>query len=319
MTDTPEAIVSPISDELAYLDSLLKQRLHSNLPFIMELSNHIIAAGGKRVRPTMVLLSALACGYQADDDRHIALAMLIEFIHTATLLHDDVVDGSAVRRGRQTVKSLWGNSASVLVGDFLYSRAFQILYEINHPGISQAVADATNLIAEGEVQQLVNLDKKRIAEQEYIEVITHKTAILFQAACYSGALLASNKYANNMANFGLELGLAFQLIDDLLDYQGSANKLCGQDLAEGKLTLPLIHAFEHANASQVATLDAALGNGEAVASVCRVLKATGSLAYTYQKACRHAQRAYKLLEGLSPSLYKISLEALTRFVVERSY
>ena len=319
MNETSEAIVSPIRDELTRLDNLLSQRLHSNLPFIMELGNHIVAAGGKRVRPTLVLLSALACGYHARDDRHIALAMLIELIHTATLLHDDVVDGSAVRRGKQTVKSLWGNSASVLVGDFLYSRAFQILYEINHSDISQAVANATNTIAEGEVQQLVNLDKKRISEQEYIEVVTHKTAILFQVACYGGSLLAEHDAAEQMAAFGLELGLAFQLIDDLLDYKGSSDKLAGQDLAEGKLTLPLIHAFEHASAAQVQTLETALGNCAAVASVREVLQATGSLDYTYQKACHYAARAHHHLMSLPSSPYKTSLTQLSQFVVRRSY
>jgi len=324
MTTTPEAIISPISDELQRVDRLMAERLASNLSFIMDLSNYLISAGGKRVRPILVLLSALANGYCAPNDRHrarpIALSAVVEFIHTATLLHDDVVDDATQRRGQKTVKAVWGNSASVLVGDFLYSRAFQILYEINHPTISKDISDATNAISEGEVQQLVSLNQPTLDEATYTEIITRKTATLFKVACRSGAMLsaANADRVETMTQYGRELGLAFQLIDDLIDYSPNTNKARGQDLAEGKLTLPLIYALENGTSQQQALLRVALGHAESVAQVSEILEATGALAYTYRQAKHYAEQARLRLASLAPSPYKNSLDKLCDFVAQRT-
>lgn len=320
MTTTPEKITSPIAGELNKLNRLIKKRLASDLPYIVELSNYLIEAGGKRIRPILVLLSALANGYQAKNDNHISLAAIVEFIHTATLLHDDVVDDAILRRGKKTVKALWGNSASVLVGDFLYSRAFQILHDINHTDISKDISDATNTISEGEVQQLINLNRKDLSEDTYTEIITRKTATLFKVACRSGAMLGNPKpeIVQAMTSYGLNLGLAFQLVDDLIDYSPNTDKTCGQDLAEGKLTLPLIYAFENGNVSQVKFLESSLCNSKAVAQVRELLETIGALAYTRNQAQHYAQQAYRQLEPIASSPCKESLGTLCRFVIKRS-
>ena len=320
MTTTLESIISPITDELSKLDQLIAKRLVSNLSYIIELSNYLIAAGGKRLRPILVLLSALASGYRSQHNDHITLAAIVEFIHTATLLHDDVVDDADRRRGRKTVKALWGNSASVLVGDFLYSRAFQLLYDIGHVAISKDISDATNAISEGEVQQLINLQCKDLDEATYMEIITRKTATLFQVACRSGAMLSnpSTDISQAMTLYGLNLGLAFQLVDDLIDYNQDTDKNCGQDLAEGKLTLPMIYALKRGDAGQIKFLESALCNGKAVAEVREILTATGALAYTKERALHYADQAYRNLQHLPPSRYKESLAALSRFVPHRT-
>ena len=320
MTKTPEKITAPIANELSDLEQLIERRLDSNLSYIIELSNHLIGAGGKRIRPILVLLSALAGGYRSENNDHIALATVVEFIHTATLLHDDVVDDAPLRRGKKTVKALWGNSASVLVGDFLYSRAFQILYGINHAAISKDISDATNTISEGEVQQLINLNRKDLSEATYMDIITRKTATLFKVACRTGAMLGDPEpeITQAMTSYGLNLGLAFQLVDDLIDYNKNTDKNWGQDLAEGKLTLPLIYAFENGDASQIKFLESALCKGEAVAQVRELLETVGALTYVQNQAQHYAEQAYQSLESISPSPYKDSLAMLSRFVIKRT-
>ena len=320
MTTTLQKITAPIAGELSQLDQLIEKYLDSNLSYIIDLSNYLINAGGKRIRPILVLLSALASDYRSESNNHIALAAVVEFIHTATLLHDDVVDDATLRRGKKTVKALWGNSASVLVGDFLYSRAFQILYGINHAAISKDISDATNTISEGEVQQLINLNRKDLSETTYMEIITRKTATLFKAACRSGSLLSNPKpeITQAMTSYGLNLGLAFQLMDDLIDYNQNTDKNWGQDLAEGKLTLPLIYALENGNASQVEFLESALCNGDTVAAVRELLETIGALSYTQHQARHYAKQAYQDLELIPSSPYKESLAMLSNFVAKRS-
>ena len=266
-----------------------------------------------------MLLSALASGYRSEDDNHIALAAVVEFIHTATLLHDDVVDDAPLRRGKKTVKTLWGNSASVLVGDFLYSRAFQILYGINHATISKDISDATNTISEGEVQQLINLNRRDLSEATYMDIITRKTATLFKVACRAGATLSNPKpeIIQAMASYGLNLGLAFQLVDDLIDYNQNSDKNWGQDLAEGKLTLPLIYAFENGDASQIKFLESTLCNGKAVAQVRELLETIGGFAYVQNQARHYAEQAYQNLKSVPSSPYKDSLVMLCQFVIKR--
>ncbi len=320
MTKTPAKITAPIANELGDLEQLIEKRLASNLSYIIELSNHLIGAGGKRIRPILVLLSALASGYRAGNNDHIALATVVEFIHTATLLHDDVVDDAPLRRGKKTVKALWGNSASVLVGDFLYSRAFQILYGINHAAISKDISDATNTISEGEVQQLINLNRKDLSEATYMDIITRKTATLFKVACRTGAMLGEPEpeIIQAMTSYGLNLGLAFQLVDDRIDYNKNTDKNWGQDLAEGKLTLPLIYAFENGDASQIKFLESALCKGEAVAQVRELLETVGALTYVQNQAQHYAEQAYQSLESIPSSPYKDSLAVLSRFVIKRT-
>ena len=320
MTKTPEKITAPIASELSDLEQLIERRLDSDLSYIIELSNHLIGAGGKRIRPILVLLSALASGYRSENNDHIALATVVEFIHTATLLHDDVVDDAPLRRGKKTVKALWGNSASVLVGDFLYSRAFQILYGIDHAAISKNISDATNTISEGEVQQLINLNRKDLSEATYMDIITRKTATLFKVACRTGAMLSDpeSKIIQAMTSYGVNLGLAFQLVDDLIDYNKNTDKNWGQDLAEGKLTLPLIYAFENGDASQIKFLESALCKGEAVAQVRELLETVGALTYVQNQAQHYAEQAYQSLESIPSSPYKDSLAMLSRFVIKRT-
>ena len=234
-----------VENDFGAVNQLILESLSSHVPLVEEISNYLIEAGGKRLRPILVLLSAKACGYQ--QTQHISLAAIIEFLHTAMLLHDDVVDASDLRRGRKTVNAAWGNPASVLVGDFLHSRAFEMMVEIGDMKVMQILSHATNTIAEGEVQQLTNIRNPRITEADYLQVISRKTAMLFEAASHSGAVLAHGTLEQQTAlqAYGLHLGRAFQLVDDVLDYKGTADdmgKNIGDDLAEGKATLPLIVA-----------------------------------------------------------------------------
>ena len=240
-----------VAGDFAAVDQLIKDNLSSNVPLVEEISAYLIGAGGKRLRPLLVLLCARACGYQGKD--HIKLAAIIEFLHTAMLLHDDVVDESDLRRGRKTVNATWGNPASVLVGDFLHSRAFEMMVEIGNLRVMDILSHATNTIAEGEVQQLSNIRNPDLTEESYIEVISRKTAMLFQAASHAGSVLAKTDITAEqaLADYGLHLGISFQLIDDMLDYEGTTEDLgknVGDDLAEGKVTLPLIVAMKNGNA-----------------------------------------------------------------------
>jgi octaprenyl-diphosphate synthase len=291
---------------------------------INQLAGYIIDGGGKRLRPVTVLLAAQACGYTGV--RHIDAAAIIEFIHTATLLHDDVVDESSLRRGRETANAIWGNQASVLVGDFLYSRSFQMMVDIGNMRVMEILADTTNTIAEGEVMQLLNCHDPDTSEERYMAVIHCKTAKLFEAAAQLGAVLAGRPEAEEraLARFGLHLGTAFQLIDDVLDYNASSAELgknIGDDLAEGKPTLPLIHAMRHGTSEEVRIIREAIEQGglERIDIVTRTIESTGALDYTARLADEQAEQAIANLALLPQSPAKDALISLARFAVNRRY
>jgi len=300
---------NPIDHEMTLVDSTISARLQSDVALVNQLSAYIINSGGKRLRPQLVLLAALASGYKGD--HHTTAAATIEFIHTATLLHDDVVDDSKLRRGRDTANEVWGNEAAVLVGDFLYSRAFEMLVEIGDMRIMQIMASTTNQIAEGEVMQLLNVNNADISVDEYREVIQAKTAILFEAAMRVGAVLAqqSTKTEDAFAAYGKHLGTAFQLVDDALDYSGDSKALgknVGDDLAEGKPTLPLIAALQKTNEADTLTLRKAIENGgrDQIDEVMRIVEATGSLTATLDMAKSEAAAAKEALSLVEESEYK---------------
>jgi octaprenyl-diphosphate synthase len=319
-----EAIREFIADDMQAVDRVVRARLHSEVPLIRQVAEYIIGGGGKRLRPALVVLSAGAFGYQGA--RHHELAAVIEFIHTATLLHDDVVDESALRRGQATANSLFGNAASVLVGDFVYSRAFQMMVEAGDIRILEVLAEATNVIAEGEVLQLMNCRNPDIEEEGYLQVIRCKTAKLFEAATRIGALLggASADAEAAMARYGAHLGTAFQLIDDVLDYSGDhtvIGKNVGDDLAEGKPTLPLIHAMRKGSATQVAAVRRAIEAGglEELPAVLEAIRDTGALEYARDRASAEAQLARGELAGLADTKQREFLLQLADFSVTRSY
>jgi len=291
---------------------------------VEKIGHYIISAGGKRLRPLVVLLSARACG--ADSSEQHSLAAIIEFLHTATLLHDDVVDTSDLRRGRSTANALWGNAPSVLVGDFLYSRAFEMMVALGNMQVMQILANATNVIAEGEVLQLSKVRDANTDEATYMEVIRSKTAMLFEAASHSAAVLAGAKadQIEALREFGDALGIAFQLMDDLLDYSGDAaemGKNVGDDLAEGKPTLPLIYTMRHGTEEQAALVRQAIQKGgtEDITPIREAVTASGALDYTARLAQQHADRAIALLDTLPASEYRDALEQLARFAVKRSF
>ena len=310
--------------ESSAVDSLILERLSSDVVLINQLGAYIINSGGKRLRPMIVLLSALACGYRGD--KHILLAAVIEFIHTATLLHDDVVDSSDLRRGQATANDIWGNEASVLVGDFLYSRSFEMMVEANNMRVMDILSHTTNNIAEGEVMQLLNVHEPDISEQQYDEVIRAKTAILFEAAARIGAVISEqdSTIEQALASYGQHLGVAFQLVDDLLDYSSSSETLgknVGDDLAEGKPTLPLIHAMQYADAADRTLLSEAIRSGgiEKIDEVLAIIESTGSLEYTSQRATVEAEKARSALSVLPESAYKDAMLTLADFSVQRVY
>lgn len=315
-----------ISNDLDTLNHFILNELSSQVSLTQEITDHIFASRGKQLRPLLVLLSAHACTpKKALSDPHYAIAVIIEFVHTATLLHDDVVDHSTLRRGRKTANALWGNAASVLVGDFLYSRAFQILSRYQYPEIMRVLSETTNAIAEGEVQQLMNQGDAHLTEARYFQVITQKTAQLFSAAAESGAILenADMKTQKALADYGLHLGLAFQIIDDLLDYETSADitgKNIGDDLSEGKATLPLIYAIQNSNevnAEKIRTI-IKTGDLQQLPFILKILKETNAFSLTRQKAREHAALAAQALAVLPDSEYRNALENLLQFAVERS-
>ncbi len=319
-----KSLLLPIEQDMAAVDQLIRARLRSEVVLINQLSEYIIGAGGKRLRPAAVLLAARACGYEGT--QHHLLAAVIEFIHTATLLHDDVVDESMLRRGRDTANAVWGNQASVLTGDFLYSRAFQMMVELQSMEVMRSLADTTNTIAEGEVLQLLNCRDPRITEQRYREVIWRKTAVLFQAGTRLGAALAQPAQAvvEALANYGLHLGVAFQLVDDALDYSADAaglGKNVGDDLAEGKPTLPLIHALKHGTPAQQAELRSAIekGSRERLPQVLAAIESTGAIAYTAALAREESAQAIAALAAVPESPYKNALIDLASFAVERRH
>lgn len=303
-------------------DSLIRKALHSDVVLISQLGEYIISGGGKRLRPLLVLLAARAC--EVADQRHVQLAAIIEFIHTATLLHDDVVDASGLRRGRETANAIWGNEASVLVGDFLYSRAFQMMVALDDMRVMRILADATNLIAEGEVMQLLNCHDPETTEARYLQVIRRKTATLFQAGAHLAAIIAGRPevQAAALGRYGLHLGSAFQLIDDALDYSASAaemGKNSGDDLAEGKPTLPLIYAMQHGTPAERERISAAIESGEHtdMGGILAILRRTSALEYTLSRARQERERAVAALELLPESGYKTALVELADFSVER--
>ncbi|MDB4521905.1 octaprenyl diphosphate synthase [Gammaproteobacteria bacterium] len=319
-----DAVQLLLKEESSAVDALILHRLSSDVVLINQLGAYIINSGGKRLRPMIVLLSALACGYRGD--RHILLAAVIEFIHTATLLHDDVVDSSDLRRGKATANDIWGNEASVLVGDFLYSRSFEMMVEAGNMRVMDILSHTTNNIAEGEVMQLLNINEPDISEQRYDEVIRAKTAILFEAAARIGAVITEqdDEIEQALASYGQHLGVAFQLVDDLLDYSSSSEALgknIGDDLAEGKPTLPLIHAMQNASAPDQELLAEAIRSGglEKINEVISIIESTGSLEYTSQRASAEADLAKKVLSVLPDSVYKDAMMTLADFSVQRLY
>jgi octaprenyl-diphosphate synthase len=315
-------IRATVSVDFEAVNAFIVEQLHSNVELVENIGHYIIGAGGKRMRPMLVLLAARACNGAGENA--VKLAAVIEFIHTATLLHDDVVDMSSMRRGRPTANEQWNNPSSVLVGDFLYSRAFQVLVSINHMGIMKVIADTTNTIAEGEVLQLLNKHRTDISEQDYMRVIRDKTAVLFEAAAYCGALIAGadETVSQDLKAAGLHLGLAFQLVDDALDYDGKAEDLgknVGDDLAEGKPTLPLLYAMQNSNAEDTELLHQAVVNGGAdqLNDVIRIISQSGALEYTRQRAHEHAELARQHLATLPASQYQQALLQMCDLAVAR--
>lgn len=315
-------VKSLIRDDFSAVDSLIRRELKSEVALINQLGGYIVNSGGKRLRPILVLLAARACGYRGE--AHVELAAVIEFIHTATLLHDDVVDASELRRGRETANHLWGNEAAVLVGDFLYSRAFQMMARVADLRVMQVMADATNTIAEGEVLQLLNCHDPDVDEARYLAVIERKTAKLFEAGARLGAVVADAPAAAEtaLARYGMALGTAFQLVDDALDYGGDGAELgknLGDDLAEGKPTLPLLRAMQVSDPDRAALIRRAIQSGgrEQLPAVTTAIHATDALAYTRQCAETHAAQAVEALESLPPSRYREALVSLARLAVDR--
>ncbi|MEO5698269.1 MAG: polyprenyl synthetase family protein [Burkholderiaceae bacterium] len=299
------------------VDAVIRQRLSSDVAMINQVANYIISAGGKRIRPTLVLLFSSALGF--DGPERFELAATVEFIHTATLLHDDVVDESELRRGRPTANALFGNAASVLVGDFVYSRAFQMMVSVNSMRVLEVLADATNVIAEGEVLQLMNMHDPDLSVEDYLRVIRFKTAKLFEASARIGALLAGagGDVEQSCATYGRSLGTAFQLIDDLLDYEGATAELgknVGDDLREGKPTLPLLLAMERGSAAQRELIRHAIKHGEVarLPEIVEIVRGTGAIAATREAARKEADRAGEALSVIAPSIYR---EALLEFCV----
>ena len=318
-------IRSPVGVDLAAVDAAVRRELASDVALVNQVAEYIIQSGGKRLRPLLVLLAARACGAEPRGHQ-VPMAVVIEFIHTATLLHDDVVDGSHQRRGRETANEVWGNAASVLVGDFLYSRAFQVMVRLGNPRVMQVMADATNAIAEGEVLQLMNAGDPDTTEQRYLEVIYRKTAKLFEAGAQVAAVLqnAGPEAELALAAYGRHLGLAFQLVDDSLDYRSSSKvrgKNLGDDLAEGKPTLPLIHALRTGSETERALIRRAIERGglDDLPAVTRAIESTGGLEYTARLARSEADQALSALEPLPDTVHKEALRQLASFAVSRSY
>ncbi len=306
--------------EMQQVDAFILNCMRSDIELIGQIGHHLVNSGGKRLRPLLVLLAAKACGYQGK--QHIDLAAIIEFIHTATLLHDDVVDESLLRRGAETANAIWGNSASVLVGDFVYSRAFQMMVAINRLDVMKILANATNQIAEGEVLQLLNKHNPATTEAAYMQVIHYKTATLFEAATKLGAVIADYKQDQQtaLADYGKYLGIAFQLIDDMLDYTGeNIGKNIGDDLAEGKPTLPLIRAQAVATHEQALLIKQAIQQSQSanIDAIKTVISSTDALQYTYDHAMCYADKAISSLIHLPDSQYKQALIALAQFAVKR--
>lgn len=322
VSSTPSPLHAVVADDFAAVNRTIVEQLNSKVPLVETIGQYITESGGKRLRPLLALLAARSLNYTGD--KHIPLATLIEFMHTSTLLHDDVVDESHMRRGKKTANDAWGNAPSVLVGDFLYARSFQMMVDVGSMRIMAILSGATCIIAEGEVLQLTNIGNPSISEDDYFETILGKTAMLFEAASHSGAVLAeaTPEQEHALQYYGRYLGLAFQLIDDLLDYQGDAEamgKNVGDDLAEGKPTLPLIHAMEQGTPEQAKLIRQVIRDGglEQLDTVLEIVHATGALDYTRQRAEEMADKALEQLEALPPSVYRDSMAQLARLAVDR--
>lgn len=323
------AIQALAREDMAAVDALIRRRLASDVVLINQVAEYIVGAGGKRLRPMLLLLATGSLGGRNGQgigaDAH-QLAAVVEFIHTATLLHDDVVDESDLRRGRRTANAVWGNAASVLVGDFLYSRSFQLMVELERMAVMQILADTTNRIAEGEVLQLLHVRNPDTDEAAYLRVIERKTAVLFAAATRLGGLLCDADAAtcDALHDYGLNLGYAFQIADDVLDYASDAQTLgknLGDDLAEGKATLPLIHAIAHSDEATRAVLRAAIEQGDtgALPQVLAAINATGGLDYSRRRAAEYAQAAERALDALDDNEYTAALRGLARYAVSRDH
>jgi len=318
------AIQALAAADMAAIDALIRRRLASDVVLVNQIAEHIVSAGGKRLRPMLVALAGRATG--AVTAEHHQFAAIIEFIHTSTLLHDDVVDESDLRRGRSTANALWGNAPSVLVGDFLYSRSFQLMVELDRMEVMRILADTTNRIAEGEVLQLLHVRNPDIDEAAYLNVIERKTAVLFAAGTQLGALASGADATSQRAlyDYGMQLGYAFQIADDVLDYSADADALgknLGDDLAEGKATLPLIHAMARADDATRARLRAIVEQGEAEAmpEVLAAIGAAGSLDYSRERARDYAAAAEAALAPLPDNEAVAALRGLARHAVERGY
>ena len=316
-------LADPMADEMLAVDDVIRRRLTSDVALVNQIGNYIVGAGGKRIRPRLVLLFSRALGFQGQG--RFDLAAIIEFIHTATLLHDDVVDESALRRGRATANALFGNAASVLVGDFLYSRAFQMMVEIGRMRVLDVLSDATNVIAEGEVLQLMNMHDADLAVDDYLRVIRFKTAKLFEASARLGAVLADapRPVEDACADFGRALGTAFQLVDDLLDYEGDTvalGKNVGDDLREGKPTLPLLIAMARGSAEESALIRHAIEHGEMerLGEIVRIVRRTGAIVATREAARQESARARACLDVLPEGPARSALIDLCKRSVDRS-
>jgi octaprenyl-diphosphate synthase len=321
---TLEQLYALIGPDMKAVDAVIRDRLHSDVVLVRQVAEYIIGSGGKRMRPALVLLAAGALGYEGT--RHHEMAAVVEFIHTATLLHDDVVDESALRRGNDTANAMFGNAASVLVGDFLYSRAFQMMVMVDNMRVMQVLSDATNIIAEGEVLQLMNCHDADVDEARYMQVIHYKTAKLFEAAAQLGAILgqATPEVEAALAKYGMHLGTAFQLIDDVLDYSGQeadTGKHIGDDLAEGKPTLPLIYVMQHGTAEQAACVRKAIeaGGRDDFPDVLDAIRKSGALEHARARAAHEGDLARASIQCLGDSNFKKALLQLTLFAVERNH
>ncbi|MCZ2722475.1 octaprenyl diphosphate synthase [Marinomonas sp. 15G1-11] len=319
-----------VANEFANVNSHIMSQLKSDIPLIEQIGYYIISNGGKRLRPLMVLLSARACGYKEESEELIEesnmvrLATIIEFIHTATLLHDDVVDESDMRRGKKTANEEWGNAPSVLVGDFLYSRAFQIMVEVGSMRCMQILSETTNIISEGEVQQLINCGDPDTTEESYLKVIQYKTAKLFEGAALCGSVIAKASEQQNqaMAKYGMHVGTAFQLIDDVMDYTSTAEEMgksVGDDLAEGKPTLPLIYTMKYGSDEAKQRVREAIINGglDNIEQIMHDVSECGAINYTQEKAEEQAKLACSAISSLPNSSYKEALIALANASVKR--
>ena len=322
--DDLHRIYSTVDAEFEEVNRCIKEQLGSEVPLVETIGHYIIEAGGKRLRPLLVLLAAKTCGYQ-QGDQHTALAVIIEFLHTATLLHDDIVDQSHLRRGRSTANATWGNAPSVLVGDFLYSRAFEMMVKLGDLEVMAVLARATRIIAEGEVMQLSNIGNSELSEELYQKVIRNKTAMLFEASAQTGAMLgdADSAASDMLRRYGSHLGLAFQLVDDLLDYTGNSatmGKNVGDDLAEGKVTLPLIYTMQHGQKSDAALVRRAISDSQhsAFDEVIAAVRRSGALKHTAQAARSQAQLAIEALHELPCTPYKENLTQLAHYAVSRT-